>query len=435
MTRFAVICPPFIGHFNPTLALCLELCRRNHEVHLIGVPEMTSKMAPFPITFHVYGEEEFPADKVAEELAILASKTGLDALRFGIEKVVRESRILLRDCFSIVEKIKPDCLIIDQVNAGAVVIARHFNVPFVTTCNMLCITPAPGTPPFNSPRIYTGTWFNRMVSNLEQYFANIVTRPVYTPVREKQLEWNQPLAYSTAELDSPLAVICQLTPSFDFPRNFPSHFHFVGKFTDPTTGLEPLSKAPHFDWSRLDSSKKLIYASMGTLQNGIKHVYDKIASACAELDDVQLVLALGNRDAKPWKMDGNPLVVPFAPQEQLIKCADVVITHAGLNTIMSSLMYGKPLVAIPIAHDQPATSARIVYSGVGKRILLNELNVDKLRAAIMDVLKDPSYMQNAQKIQGEMEGLGVTRAADIIDEVVRTKSPVPNDWIKPDTTC
>jgi zeaxanthin glucosyltransferase len=47
-----------------------------------------------------------------------------------------------------------------------------------------------------------------------------------------------------------------------------------------------------FPWSRLDPNRPLVYASMGTLQNGILQTFRMIAEACAGLD-LQLMISLG----------------------------------------------------------------------------------------------------------------------------------------------
>jgi UDP:flavonoid glycosyltransferase YjiC (YdhE family) len=47
-----------------------------------------------------------------------------------------------------------------------------------------------------------------------------------------------------------------------------------------------------FPWERLDPDRPLVYASMGTLQNGILRTFRMIAEACAGLG-VQLVISLG----------------------------------------------------------------------------------------------------------------------------------------------
>ena len=138
---------------------------------------------------------------------------------------------------------------------------------------------------------------------------------------------------------------------------------------------------------------------MGTLQNGVVDIFEKIAQACVNLK-VQLVISLGgsNSFSSLPKLSGDPLVVNYAPQLELLEKASLTITHGGMNTTLESLTYGVPIVAIPITNDQPGVATRIVYTGSGELITL-------------------SIHQAG----------GVTRAVEIIEKAIATQKPVLNN--------
>ncbi|WP_353735682.1 glycosyltransferase [Okeania sp. SIO2B9] len=105
--------------------------------------------------------------------------------------------------------------------------------------------------------------------------------------------------------------------------------------------------------------------------------------------------------------------------------ATLTITHAGMNTTLECLNNAVPMVAIPIAFDQPGVAARIAWSGAGEAIPLKRLTVERLRTEISQVLTQPSYKQNALRLQSAIKRSGgVTRAADIIEQAVSTGKPV-----------
>jgi MGT family glycosyltransferase len=165
---------------------------------------------------------------------------------------------------------------------------------------------------------------------------------------------------------------------------------------------------------------------MGTVQNRLIGVFQKIASACEGLD-AQLVISLGG-SASPEslpELPGEPLVVGYAPQLELLKKATLTITHAGMNTTLESLSNGVPMVAIPIANDQPGVAARIAWTRVGEFVPLSRLSIPKLRAAIKRVLTEDSYKQNAVRLQAAIcRAGGVSRAADIVEQAVSTGKPI-----------
>lgn len=180
-----------------------------------------------------------------------------------------------------------------------------------------------------------------------------------------------------------------------------------------------------FPWEALNG-RPLIYASLGTIQNQQLEVFARIAEACSHLD-AQLVIALGggsSASALP-PLPGAPLVVDFAPQLELLQRAALTITHAGLNTVLESLSCAVPMVAIPIANDQPGVAARIAWTGTGAVVPLRRLSEPRLRRAIDQVWNDPACRANAQRLQQAIARAGgVGRAADIVEQVIRSGRPV-----------
>src|SRR5258707_15268182 len=231
----------------------------------------------------------------------------------------------------------------------------------------------------------------------------------YDERKRLEIDWSNPAATVFRQ-----AVITQTPKEFDFPiPDLPPQFHYAGLFHD-NEGREPVP----FPWEKL-SGKPLIYASMGTLVNGLNNVYGAILEAAGEFPEMQVVLSVGKNfnpgDLGP--VPSNTIVVRIAPQIKLLKRAALCITHAGLNTALEALAQGVPMVAIPIGYDQPGAAARIAYHGTGEFIEVDELTTDRLRGLIEKVLQDPSYRERAdyfQKVISKTRGLDV--AADIIEQ-------------------
>ena len=129
-------------------------------------------------------------------------------------------------------------------------------------------------------------------------------------------------------------------------------------------------------------------------------IFRKIAEACAALN-VQLVLSLGGglEPERLGALSGDPLVVNFAPQLELVKRASVVITHAGLNTVLESLAEGVPLVCIPLGNDQPGVASRVKTHGAGVVIPPRRASVARLRSAVRTVLENDSYRLAARNFR------------------------------------
>jgi MGT family glycosyltransferase len=161
---------------------------------------------------------------------------------------------------------------------------------------------------------------------------------------------------------------------------------------------------------------------MGTLLNGVLRTFRVIAEACAGLD-LQLVISMGGGQdpALLGDLPGDPVVVGYAPQLDLIRRSALTIAHGGLNTTLESLEQGVPLVVLPVTYDQPGVGARVEWSGVGRSIPVGRLTVDRLRDAVRTVLGDPAYRERAGRLQSDIEAAdGLNRAADLIEEAFDT---------------
>jgi len=110
---------------------------------------------------------------------------------------------------------------------------------------------------------------------------------------------------------------------------------------------------------------------------------------------------------------------------ELLKRATVCINHAGLNTALESLAQGVPQLAIPITYDQPAVAARIAHQKTGVVTSLDKLTADHLAFLLEDVLVDPTYRENARKLQKAIaKANGLSVAADLIEESLRVSRKI-----------
>jgi zeaxanthin glucosyltransferase len=424
--HIGLVVPDYTGHLSPMATLGRELIRRGHQVTLISLPDAGTRPYVAGFTFAPFGEREFPVGSLARFSQEQGRLTGLAAIRFIIRGYVREVEVLLRDLPHLLEKHGIDALLVDQVYGAGNTVAEHLGIPVVNVCDALALNTEPGVPPFMTPWPYRDSPLARARNRAGHRVVDWVIRPVLQRINERRAEWGM-RPVSGVNDGSDLAQITQQPAFFDFPRTrLPESFHYTGPFHDEES-TEPVS----FPWAALDD-RPLIYASMGTLQNQLPHVFGAIAQACAGID-AQLVVSLGSPDAEPPAgLAGNPIVVRYAPQLDLLARASLVITHAGINTALESLAHGLPMVALPVGNDQPGVAARLKYLGVGEFIPVHKVTAARLRAAVGKVSGDPSYRANAQDYQRRIAELdGVRRAADIAEEAFRTRRPVRRRDLSP----
>ena len=421
MTHFGIICPAATGHLNPMTTLGRELLHRGHRVTVLGFLDAQATTLASGLEFQPFAEDECPLGSIAQHLTEMGKLSGLAALRYNLKTLPKTSAIVLKEATTAIKKAGVEALLVDQFLLEGGTVAEMLNLPFVTVCNGLMLNREPNIPPIVTTWQYSPTWKGRLRNQIGYQLLNLLTKPIRETIAESREEWKLPLYSHPNDAYSKLAQLSQLPPELDFPRqNLPPHFHFTGPYHNPAT-----RKPVPFPFEQL-TGKPLIYASMGTIQNRLLEVFQIIASACEGLD-AQLVISLGG-GATPEslpQLPGNPLVVGYAPQLELLQKATLTITHAGMNTTLESLINGVPMVAIPVAVDHPGVAARIAYTGVGEVVPLKELSVPKLRSAIVKVLTQESYKQRAIEMQEAIvRSGGVKKAADIIEQVILTGKPV-----------
>lgn len=423
MTHFGILCPMTDGHMNPMTTLGRELQRRGHRVTLFGFLDAQAKTVAAGLEFWAIAKSEYPSGITAKSLENLAHLNGYAALQYTINLMKEGADVLLRCVPEAIRLSGVEALLVDQTTIEGETIAEHLDIPFITVCNALVVNPEADVPPHFTSWSYKPAWWARLRNQAGYSLLNRFARPITQVLDEYRQKWNLSLYSQSPDKDSfsKLAQISQQPVEFEFPRKqLPKCFHFTGPYHN-LTGLEVSS----FPFEKL-TGQPLIYASLGTLQNRQQDTFYCIADACVGMD-AQLVISLGGAldpEALP-NLPGKPLIVKYAPQLQLLKKASLTITHAGLNTVLESLSNNVPMVAIPIANDQPGVAARLAWVGAGEFIPFSRLSVPKLKAAIKQVLTDDCYKYNTSKLHTAIQRSGgVSRAADIVEQAVNTGKPV-----------
>jgi zeaxanthin glucosyltransferase len=380
-------------------------------VTLLHMPDAEEMAQREGLEFITIGAGDHPRGSMAQFLAEVARRHGRAAIRFTIEAIARSTEMFCREGPGALRESRVDFLLVDQTEPIGGTIAEHLELPFVTICNALLMNREPAVPPPFTDWTYGDRLWQRVRNQVGYAASRWMTRPIAQVVGAYRKRWSLPPLRVAEDAFSKLAQISQQPPAFDFPRRrLPAAFHYVGPLRRPSENVVP------FPWEKLDG-RALVYGSLGTLQNRREETFRCFAEACYGLD-VQLVLTHGGglTESEAAGLPGNPVVVRYAPQLEVLARASLTMTHAGLNTVLDSLSCGVPLVAVPITYEQPAIARRVEWCGAGRSIAFRELNAQRLRAAVQDVMRQSSYKTNAERVRESIrQAGGVRRAADLIE--------------------
>lgn len=427
-----MVVPAWIGHLNPMTSLGRALAARGHDVAVLSFPEAGERVLRKGLEFIPIGEAIFPYGEWERRTRELSVLQGLTASRYTIDWIGSIAGVMLNDLGGVLSAGRFDGVVMDQVCCGAECTADRLKMPLAVASNALPVSFQRDIP------VHTMTWqpgdglWSRFRNQLVQRLMLRLASPFLNRIRAvrqpRDPKWDAWSYFN--EIPPSLAHVVQLPACLDFPRRYaPDHFHHTGPWHETSS-----PNAASFEWSWLDG-RPFVYASLGTLQNGLEHLYQLILDAVAELP-MQLVLALGREGAQmPASIPPNAKVLGYAPQTALLARASLVITHAGMNTTLEALAQGLPLVALPIANEQPGIAARIRYAGVGEWAAIRGLTPAKLHHLVEYVHRTESYRNRAQECARELARVdGRSKAAAIIETAVTKRRRVTRETWQPPAT-
>lgn len=153
----------------------------------------------------------------------------------------------------------------------------------------------------------------------------------------------------------------------------------------------------------LDPDRPLVLANLGTLAVDFP-VYERpLRTLVAGLGDVDCtaVVAVGSgKDPRAYGPAApNVLLVDHVPQPLLLESCDLLVTHAGFNSVRESLRLGVPMVAVPLIIDNFAIARRCAELGVARELDWETLTAEAVRDACAEVLHEPGYARCARVLQ------------------------------------
>ncbi|USX20407.1 glycosyltransferase [Oxalobacteraceae bacterium OTU3REALA1] len=427
MAHFGVVAPAFYSHFNALAALALALIERGHQVTFLHRPDAAGWIPDARIGFHALGAGRYPPGSLAASLRLAANPGSPLGLRKVIVDMADTTDMLCRELPAAIEALRIDALLGDQMEAAAGLVAKALELPFVSVACALPVNREAGVPLPVMPFAFgTDERSLKMVEGSTRVYDWLMA-PHRQVIERQARALGIPARGMLHECLSPLAQISQTVEAFDFPRlHLPANFHHVGPLRYASS-TAPSPAGPRIDpMPIIADDRPFIFASLGTLQGQRFALFKRIARACRDLN-VQLLVAhcgglnpqqaLAVERAGPT---GATTVCAFAPQQAVLARADAVVSHAGLNTAMDAIAARTPILALPIAFDQPGVASRICHAGIGLRASPRFAGAAQLGRHLRRLLDEPEYGRRLAALSDQLVQAGGTpRAADIVETALK----------------
>lgn len=420
MAHIGITSPPAQSHLSNMLLLGRELRKQGHRVTVFNIQETKDQAVAEDLEFAAIGQTAFPVGTVVTLESHASRLSGVNALLFAVDHIGAFARVICQELPELARERALDALLIDQDEAAGGSVAEYLGIPFITVSNGLALNAEPGIPPVYMPWTYRNQPWARLRNRFCYWIATQITRSIRDVINQYRTQWGLRASAGLNDSLSAYAQLSQQPPAFDLPRcHLPPTFHYVGPLRSPR------SHPVLFPWTQLDG-RPMVYASLGTLLSKRLDIFRKIVEACRPLEVQLIVSHVGClTDTEANQLSNGALVVKYAPQIDLLARARLTITHGGLNTVLDSLSQGVPVLAMPVMNDAFGTGARLKWTGSGRVISPNNLNVLSLRSTIAELLRNECYRNAAMGIcRSIQEAGGLTKAINIIDQIVRTGRPV-----------
>jgi UDP:flavonoid glycosyltransferase YjiC (YdhE family) len=160
------------------------------------------------------------------------------------------------------------------------------------------------------------------------------------------------------------------------------------------------------DWRRNMPAGPVVHVTFGTVAayNNAPEIYRAIIDGLAA-DTVNLLVTVGkNNDPDDLgPMRENVRVERFVPHADLLPHCDAVVTHGGPGSTAAALAHGLPLVVIPGGGAVQTLIGRgCENAGVGRMVTRENLSAAVVRGAILEVLREPAFLEKARAIAAEI---------------------------------
>ena len=388
MSKIVFFCIPAHGHTNPTLGVVRELVARGHQVWYYSYNTMREKIESAGATF-------VSCDNYDMEQKL----TPKDSVRVGKDlafstKILVDTTLALDDkiCADM-EQLKPDCIVADSMAVWGKAVAMKLGIPFVSSTTTFAFNQ-------HSAKI--------MKQSIWELFKMVFSMPKIT----KQIKRLQNKGYPVKNIldilqnDDNTHTIVYTSPEFQpCSETFSDKYAFVGPSIRPAT-------------NKVEKKRdKLIYISMGTVNNNMMALYKRCLAALADTD-YQVIMSVGNLVSieEFGVLPENISVFTHVDQIAVLQQADVFVSHCGMNSVSESFYFGVPLVMLPQTTEQRGVAERVLQLGAG--IKLGKSDANSILGAINKIFADSSYAQNAAVISESFQRCsGAKGAADKIMQV------------------
>lgn len=418
--HFAFICLPATGHVNPTLPVVAELVRRGHRVTYATSAKYAAAVESAGAAFFENGEDlsaQFPRlgnaapgssaqdDAGRPPRAGMLAGLGAGMMSGLLERLLERARDDFPALVSRLAADLPDAVCYDAMTLAGKMAAMKLGLPdiallptYATNEHFSIRELMPARPPADM----LAGW--KRARQLIGDFAREQGLPDFSFMEGPPASLN--ISFIPREFQ----------PAGD---TFDDRFHFVGPSLGWRVNGEP--------WQPRRTDRLLLFISLGTTPLNDRPDFFRLCLDAFAGTEWQVAMAIGDRMdiSELGGIPQNVEVRPFFPQLDVLRHADVFLSHTGMNSTMEALYLGVPIVAFPLQPEQEANARRVGDLGLGRRLPADGLSATLIRDTVAEVSRDTEIRANVAAMSQRVRNSGgATAAADAMEQYLLSRRGV-----------
>jgi UDP:flavonoid glycosyltransferase YjiC (YdhE family) len=407
------------GDIDPFLGLGLGLQRRGHLVTLATLDYFQALITASGLTFHAIRPSVSPEDTALVQ-RIMDPRRGPEYL---LRKIVFPGvDDMYRDLQPAVDR--ADLIVTHPLTSAAVIHAERTRKPWVS----VVLAPASFLSMYEPPVLPPATWLktletvtaapSRAFIKLGRWMTGLWASDVYA--LRKRLGLPKGLNPMTDGQHSPFAVLALYSSVLGKPQpDWPRHVTVTGHmFHDAPHGTALSGELEAF----LANGRPPVVFTLGSSAVMVPGDFWSESAAAIQTLGERAVFLVGPGKAESIGANCPPdiHVVDGAPHSLLMPRASAVVQQCGIGTLAQSLRSGRPMLAVPFAHDQPDNAWRAARLGMARVLYPNRYRRGRVVAELRALLSTGAYRRAAEDVATRVRSEpGVEGACDVVEQVLQ----------------
>lgn len=170
----------------------------------------------------------------------------------------------------------------------------------------------------------------------------------------------------------------------------------------------------------LDRSKPIVFIHISGPKQTRLSLLSTIIESAKSTTQIQWVASEGRPDGSttPTKLAPNILYYEWCPiKDELFALSDLVIIRGGHTIISQAIMYGKPMIVIPIQNhgEQLGNATKVEKLGIGIKLTSNNIQNEQIIEAVNLALNSSKFLEKSKKVKNIADKYnGIERTSEII---------------------